>query len=219
MIEVRFLKGMMNMKKKIIIAITLVLIAFGAYRGTMAIFHQETNVNAPITAGKLGIDIINSSTNEVTDTISFENVIPGAIIEDPVKIRNTKDKELYVRITLTRYWVDEHGKKITDANANYITPITKNTQDWICMKDDHSNNEILYFYHQAPVLSNKETSNFLDQIAFDTDITSERYEGYSATVVLEAEALQSVGAKDAMLSSWGMEVTIDKNGNIIEVKE
>lgn len=207
------------MKKKIIIALALMLIAFGAYQGTMAVFHQETGVDSPISAGKLGIEIINSSSKKITNSVSFDKILPGAIIDDEISIHNAKDKELYVRITLTRYWVDENGKKVTDANAKFIDPITKNDKNWIIMEDGQANNEIIYFYYKLPIVANEVTSNFIDQVEFDSNISEQRYGSYSANISLEAEAVQMIGAQDAMLSQWGIEAMIDENGKITAITE
>lgn len=207
------------MKKKIIIAVALLLIAFGAYQGTLAIFHQETNVNSPISAGKLGIEIVNSATKKTTDETSFEQILPGAIVDQPISILNAKEKELYVRIILTRYWIDENGKKVVDANAEYIQPTTMNPSNWLMSKDDQANNEILYFYYKMPLSASETTSNFIDQIEFSSDINEQRYTKYKAHVALDAQAVQMIGAQDAMLSQWGIEVELDDNGNIVTITE
>lgn len=212
------MEGMKDMKKKLIIAIALVLIAFGAYRGTLAIFREETSVDAPINAGKLGIEIINSSTKKNTNGVLVEKIMPGATIEDPVSIQNSKEKDLYVRVTLTKYWVDENDKKLTSANAAYINPIFINTNDWLVMHAESANEEIVYFYHKGPIRSKDTTTNLIEGIEFDSEIDGE-YKSYKANIKLEAEAVQTIAAQDAMLSQWGIEVTFDGDGNIVEITE
>lgn len=209
------------MKKKIgIIGLALLLITL-VYQGTMAVMQESTNVNSKMSAAKLGVAIVQNDAfgKDAEKEVTFDKVMPGATVEHDLKVENTKDKDVYIRVTLTKYWVDEKGKKQTSADAALINTLS-NWTDWIVVDDaENSNNEVMYFYYKKPVKANEATTSFLRQVQCSTKIEDNIYAKYSIKLDVDVEAVQTVGAKDAILSEWGMNVTIDENNNIVSVEE
>ena len=54
-----------------------------------------------------------------------------------------------------------------------------------------------------------------------TDATknSNHYSGLSSQITFDVDAIQTTAGDDAILAEWGMEATIDANGNITKIEE
>lgn len=214
------------MKKKITLGIALALLLVAVvYQGTVANFNKTGNVNTQISAAKLGIQLVSNGENgqlEIAkDTYQFENAMPGATIDRQIKVNNTKDREVYVRVIVTRFWNDENGNKLPDGHAEFIKIISSQLQDWIIIDNsENSNGEEVVFYYKKILQPNTTTSAFLDSIKLDEEeLKDSTYSKYHASIKVEANAIQKVGAKDAMLSEWGIDVEFDNTGNITNVVE
>lgn len=210
-------------KKKIIISVIAVAVLFiGGYQITMANFNQNGSVNTKISAGKLGIEIFDFDATVKQESLGqyqFSSAMPGSVMTRQIGIENTKDKDVYVRIIVTRYWSDEGGKKIIEAIPEYINVLTEQKNQWLIMEDTGSNQERIIFYCKKPLSTGEKTTPFMDAIQLSDEITDQVYSKYHANIKVEAEAIQKVGASDAMLSQWGVDTTFDDQGNIVTVVE
>ena len=212
------------MKKIVMVLTAAVLLGFLVYQGSMAFFHAETQVGAKISAGSLGIDLI-ESTNETNaekteNGYKFMSVLPGAEIKSSVHVENVKEHTLYVRVTATKYWEDGNGNKLPDADASLIKLVTKDPANWIIMDDAaNSNSENVYFYYRKPMKSDEVSTNLMDAIQISPELKATNYSTYQVHLSFDAEAVQSISGKDAVLSEWGAEIEFDENGNIISVED
>lgn len=214
-------RGMIDMKKKIgLIAVAVLLIAL-VYQGTMAVFQGSTNVKTKLNTASLGVSIVQNDdvTNEAKDHITFDNALPGANINHDLKVRNTKNEDVYVRVTLTKYWEDKNNEKLVEANAKMIELVSQ-WNDWIVVDDGaNSNNEVMYFYYKKPLKTNEISTSFLESIICSKELNDKAYANYQIKVDVEVDAIQSIGAEDAILSEWGMFASFDGNGNIVSMDE
>lgn len=217
-------RGYVRMKKIVLFAFTSILLITLIYQGSMAFFRAETQVGTKISAGTLGIQIKQMSDEENAiqkeDGYQFNAAMPGSTLNNSAYIENTKDKTLYVRITAKKYWEDANGHKLNDANHALIELDTVAQDDWIIIDDaENSNAENIYFYYKKPIQAGERSSNLYDYIKIAQEMDDIRYKDYQIRVVLEADAVQSAVAQDAILSEWGMDVTFDEEGNMIAVEE
>lgn len=198
------------------------LFIFLVYQGSMAFFHAETEVGAKISAGKLGISLIENSTHEnatkVDDGYRYTGIMPGAMINNTAYVENVKEKSLYVRVTAEKYWETKTGEKLADLDASLIELYTANSSDWIIIDDSqNSNSEVVYFYYKYPMAQGAKTTNLLDNIKISSDLSDKDYRNLQINVQLEADAIQTYAAEDAVLSEWGIELELDENGTIISI--
>lgn len=214
------------MKKKnfMIIGAAAVLLAATLISGTMASFQAETTSKNKISAGNIGIQLMEETANggkEIKEG-DIKNItgMPGDKIPEAIYVDNIKDNPLYLRVTLHKSWEDRSGEKNPEADANYISIITNQKDDWIIQADD-VNGEEMYFYYRKPLNEKESTSKIMDfiQIANIPSKEQNLYTGLSIAFDVEADAIQVIGAADAMLSEWGLEVKIDENGVLQEVEE
>lgn len=201
-----------------ILFITLVV------QGSVAYFHEETSFSNRISAGTLGIDLVESSDENSAklgeNGYQFAKTMPGAKLDRRVWVENTKDKSLYVRVRATRAWYDAQNEKRSDLDASLIRLLTKDTSNWIILDDgENSNQEIIYFYYKKPIAKGERTENIMDAFAISDQISNGDYQNVHAQIMFDAEAIQESAAMDAMLNEWGIDVTIDSDGTITEVLE
>ena len=212
------------MKKILMVAGTAVLLIFLVYQGSIAFFHAETQVGAKVSAGNLGIQLIENSDDKRAvkngDEYQFLSVMPGDEIANTVHVENVKEHTLYVRVTATKYWEDKNGNKLPDADASLITLQTKDPANWI-IKDDaaNSNSEVVYFYYKLPMKSGTSTTNLMDAIQISTNLKDVNYSDYQVNLSFEAEAVQSISGTDAVLSEWGADMVLDKDGTIVSIDD
>lgn len=214
------------MKKKnfIIIGAAAVLIAATLISGTVASFQAETTSKNKISAGNIGIQLMEETANGGKEIkggdIKSITGMPGDKIPEAIYVDNIKDNPLYLRVTLHKSWEDRNGEKNPEADANYISILTDQKQDWI-IQDDDENGEEMYFYYRKPLNAKESTSKIMDFIQIGNIPSKEQnlYTGLSIAFDVEADAIQVIGAEDAMLSEWGLEVKIDADGVLQEVEE
>lgn len=212
------------MKKIVMVTTAAVLLTLLVYQGSMAFFHAETQVGAKISAGSLGITLVENSNhaNAVKTENGYEiaSVMPGDEIDSTVHVENVKEHTLYVRVTATKYWEDANGNKLNDADASLIKLQTKNPANWIIIDDAaNSNSENVYFYYKLPMKAGETSTNLMDAIEISTDLKDQVYSDYRVNLSFEAEAVQSMSGTDAVLSEWGAEIEVDANGNIVSVDD
>ncbi|WP_455682392.1 hypothetical protein [Thomasclavelia sp.] len=215
---------MENKKNKLLI-LMIVLCIMVPIGGAIAYFHADTSSNNKLSSGNVGIEIKDATTNEDGqinhDGITFNFGYPGAIKDKQTFVENISNNDLYTRITVTKYWEDEDGNKIIDANPKLIEIITNAQDNWI-IQDNDVNSEVVHFYYKKILKPGETTDLFVNQIKLSGMIDDSEmmiYSGLNAHLAFEAEAVQKVGAKSAIMSEWGLNVNIDDHGVIQYVEE
>lgn len=211
------------MKKIGMLVITAAMLMILVYQGSMAFLHSETELNTKISAGNLGIQLIeNIQTSNVQKAEKGYHItsMPGAEIKDEVYIKNVKDHSLYVRVTASKHWEDADGNKLVDADASLITLQSENANDWIIIDDaENSNHELVYFYYKKPLNADESSSHMIDKIMINKNLKDQAYSKYRIKLNFEAEAIQSIAGKEAALAEWGIEMNTDKDGNIVSIED
>ena len=131
-----------------------------------------------------------------------------------VKVQNTGDTDVYVRVRVVTYWEDSKGNPValtSPENGFGTTPATwkYNEADWIYDKENQT------FYYKASVKAGQTTDELLTG-AIQLAVKEEDHEGnvkftYHQVVEFIAEVIQS-SPDDAVIDAWG--VTLDGNDQI-----
>ena len=131
-----------------------------------------------------------------------------------VKVQNTGDTDVYVRVRVVTYWEDSKGNPValtSPENGFGTTPATwkYNEADWIYDKENQT------FYYKASVKAGQTTDELLTG-AIQLAVKEEDHEGnvkftYHQVVEFIAEVIQS-SPDDAVKEAWG--VTLDGNDQI-----
>ena len=169
-----------------IIALTLI-IAFSST--AIAYMFKQTSYkeNNFITAA-VSCEVIESTNDTITE-------------KTEIKVNNTSNIPVYIRVRLVSYWTDNTG--IIARPSPEI--IFSNSIDWI--KGD---NDI--YYYKKPVKPGYITSNLLSD-GYIIEL-QEDDEGNKQIIEVFAEAIQSTPQK-AVINSWN--TSVDGNGNIVSV--
>lgn len=151
---------MENKKNKLLI-LMIVLCIMVPIGGAIAYFRADTSSSNKLSSGNIGIELRDATTNEdgqITDEgINFNFGYPGAIKDKQTFVKNTSENDLYTRIAVTKYWEDESGNKVIDANPGFIEIITNDKDNWI-IQDSDENKEVVYFYYTTAATEPDKTS-------------------------------------------------------------
>ena len=216
------MRGYDDMKKIMLVVTTVVLLAIFVYEGSLAFFHAQTDISANISAGNLGIELVQDMDKEkITKTengFQIRSSMSGDEIKDRVYVENKRDHSLYTRVAVTKYWVNKDNEKMVDADASKLKLITEDTSKWIIIDDaDNSNSEIVYFYYKLPLEKGGKTTNLVDAIKISHEIKNGEYADYRIHIAYDADAIQSIAGAEAALSEWGVELSVDEEGSITSV--
>ena len=167
------------------------------------------------------------------DRNSNENAINTEMVNQrviqKVSAKNTGARPQYVRVKVKKEWLDNkeavterEGQKL---NKDYIGINYVNTNDWIYVSasgidNDTGNDTDGYLYYKKIVAPGESTSDFMDAytVLLGVNGNTNIYRDLSARVTYDANAIQTVAAKAAMLYEWGVLADIDDDGIIQDIK-
>lgn len=151
---------------------------------------------------------------------------PGVAYNEQLKVQNTGSINQFVRVTVTKYWVDETGAKRTDVSPSLIELNLVNTNGaWLVDEAATTPERTVLYYSRmlAPgetsdlfadgLTINKAVSNRVTQTESATDggtivTTTYDYDGLTFCVEACVEAVQDHNAQDAAKSAWGANVVV-----------
>lgn len=148
----------------------------------------------------------------------------GQTYDESLSVRNTGEIDQYVRVTIYKYWVDaDNGEKVQDVDPYNIELTLANEGDWWIDKDA-STRERTVIYYKKLLESQKDTTPFAAGLKVNEDVgkivtkdgdnVSFDYQGKKFQVRVDVDALQTHNAEDAILSSWGKNVTVNEDGSL-----
>lgn len=159
----------------------------------------------------------------------------GKTYPESLSVQNTGEIDQYVRVTVYRYWVDEKGNKVKDVDPDYIKLMPDleepGTDGW-WVDTDASTRERTVIYYKKPLVGSasgsigeSETTPFATHLKVSEDVgaivtkddsgkISFDYQGLKFQVKVDVDAVQTHNAEDAILSSWGKNVTVNEDGSL-----
>ena len=199
--------------------------------------YVSDNYRAQVSVSELGTALLENGSevtdNEgllawiATDDSNYGNVKPGTNYAEALSVRNTGNSDEYVRVTVRRYWTDLDGKKLTDRDTSLIDLEFDTSSGWFI--DDGSTTDertVLYYAHVLPVGEKSTTSAFTKSLTISkylpvmvTQETEEvdggtvittyyTYEDTMFVVEADVDAVQAHSPVEAILSAWGVNVTL-----------
>lgn len=218
-------------KKLLITAAAIILSADFIAGGTMAIYRAAAHTDKTISTSSIGVSLNINEDN--IDRNSNENAINTEMVNQrviqKVSAKNTGARPQYVRVKVKKEWFDNkeavterEGQKL---NKDYIGINYVNTNDWIYVSpsgidNDTDNDTDGYLYYKKIVAPGESTSDFMDAytVLLGVNGNTNIYRDLSARVTYDANAIQTVAAKAAMLYEWGVLADIDDDGIIQDIK-
>ena len=214
-------------KKLLITAAAIILSADFIAGGTMAIYRAAAHTDKTISTSSIGVSLNVNEDN--IDRNSNENAINTEMVNQrviqKVSAKNTGARPQYVRVKVKKEWLDNkevvterEGQKL---NKDYIGINYVNTNDWIYVSPSGNDDDPDgYLYYKKIVAPGESTSDFMDAytVLLGVNGNTNIYRDLSARVTYDANAIQTVAAKAAMLYEWGILAEIDDDGMIQDIK-
>lgn len=157
---------------------------------------------------------------------SDESLKPGVAYPEHLTVQNTGSINQFVRVTVTKYWVDEQGVKRTDVSPSLIDLHLTNGGDTWLKDKDASTAERTVLYYSRLLAPGESTPEFADTLTINKKVSSRvtqaesktgegttitttyDYDGLTFCVEACVEAVQDHNAQDAAKSAWGAKVSV-----------
>ena len=173
------------------------------------------NDNPVSGSGALLSDFLTQTNNEL---------IPGYVYDEVLKIKNTGDIPQYARVTVYKYWLDANGAKAYDMNSDWIDIhfVSDNGNGWV--KDAAAETvERTVLYYDKLLAPQEESTEFMDTISVAHDVvyhvtqttstsggvttitTTFDYDGCKLCLMVMVDAVQTHNAAEAIKSAWGQD--------------
>lgn len=160
-----------------------------------------------------------------------EKLKPGKTYEENLSVFNSGAIDTYVRVILTRSWVDAGGNKDTSLTPALIG--LELGQDGWYVDEKASTPERMILYYTRPLASGQSTPDFCRGVTIDPAIgakvtknetldesgnriitTECAYNGYQFRLEAEVDAVQTHSGEDAVKSAWGVDVSVADDGTL-----
>lgn len=160
-----------------------------------------------------------------------EKFKPGKTYEENLSVFNSGAIDTYVRVILTRSWVDAGGNKDTNLTPALIG--LELGQDGWYVDEKASTPERMILYYTRPLVSGQSTPDFCRGVTIDPAIgakvtknetldesgnriitTECAYNGYQFRLEAEVDAVQTHSGEDAVKSAWGVDVSVAEDGSL-----
>ena len=175
--------------------------------------------------------------SNLLDTEKGEALALGKKYDDSITIKNSGSIDTFVRAVVTRSWKDKEGNKDTSLDPDFIHLNFLTENGWQ-IDESASTPERTVLYYTNLLAPGQSTPELLGEDALSIDrsvgtkvnqtetktedgtvITTEyAYDGYSFQVEIEADAVQTHNAADAIKSAWGVDVNVSEDGNQISLR-
>ena len=223
----------------LLFVIAVLLLLFSTLGGARAALTYSTEANAytnEIGMMSAGISLYENG-KPVSGTLlddfgeSDGFVVPNKDYEEVLYVENSGDPtkgdvDEYIRVVIYAYWADEKDEKAPELDASFIIPHILGG-NWL--RDDSAcTDERTVLYYSKVVPAGGSTEPFMDSLKIDEKVlyyvsqtsstsaghttysTNFFYDGKHVCLEVEADAVQSHHAQDAILSAWGRSVSIDE---------
>ncbi len=240
-------------KKTIVLlaAAAVLLIASAAGSTRAALTYYSENYSAEVTVSNIGVTLMEndeaiSYRNYIGDgkwddvrgklfenmLAEDESLVLGKEYEEALSVHNSGAIDSYVRVILTKNWVDADGKVDQTLDPAIIElDLVTGSNGWV-IDEEASTPErtVLYYTEILPV--DESTSDFTSALSINPVIgtkvietveTTEtgktitfeyEFDGYTFNVEAEVDAVQTHNASDAIKSAWGIDVDVAADGSI-----
>ena len=166
-----------------------------------------------------------------------EDLVLGRNYNEEIAVQNSGAIDAYVRLILTKSWKDAQGVKNTALSPQLIhLDLVTNDNGWVI--DQAASTEertVLYYSKVLPV--GETTPAVTDILKIDpavatkvietveTEVTADgkelktityvyEYDGYTFSLDVEVDAVQTHNAQAAIKSAWGVNVNVSEDGSL-----
>lgn len=179
------------MKRKVLVTALLVLCLAVIGLDTAAYFTADEIATNVITAGSIKIDLIEKDA-EGNDFVNPTGIMPGAVVDKIVTVKNTGDNPAWVRIKVEKSIELAQGES-GEADTDMLS-LDLNREQWT----EHDG----YYYYNNVLRPGAVTEPLFRTVTFDTDMGN-MYQNCVARIVVGAQATQVAHNGDTVLDAAG----------------
>lgn len=192
--------------------------------GVSLIENGKIVVNRDYTANN---ELNESGVGVLLSNFSNEDIKAGKSYQEEIEVYNSGSIDTYIRVVITKDWKDINGNKYTELDPDMITLDILEENGWIIDENAFSPERITAYYIY-PIKPGEKTGDVINSIKISSDVQYEynviengrnievknKYDEYIASLSIQADAIQALSAKDAILSAWGVNVNIASDGTL-----
>ena len=151
----------------------------------------------------------------------------GKKYNEQFSVYNSGAIDTYVRIIITKKWLDNNNNTVTDLSPESIELNILENNGWFA--DENAcipERSVVYYKKILP--AGESTPNVTQYLRINSDvynnynvvnnngniIVENKYNGYSFYLDVEVDAVQTHNAVDAIKSAWGINVNINSDGTL-----
>lgn len=176
--------------------VLLILLVLSAVSSALTFRTRTGQVTNRITYGDVELTLIENTLENGVEIPFTQNTpvkVSGGEYSRIVRVKNTGEHPIYVRVALRLTAVDGNGQETTLPADFYSYDI--NNSDW-------TESDGWYYYNQAALTENEETNTLMTKIMFDHTKLND-VAGYELTLHIQAEAVQSENNGDTVWQAVG----------------
>ncbi len=181
-----------------------------------------------------------NTTGSAYSNLASSSMEVGKSYGNEFRVLNDGDIDEYVRVVIYKYWTTDGKTKDFSGDESLIELSIPENSGWLLDQDNSTNEKTILFYSKI-LAKDESSSTFLNGLSLNGDIKKEyklikktpvvegdttyysyvydfAYNGKQFKVEIEADAVQTHHAVDAIKSAWGRDVTIS-GGTITKLGE
>ncbi len=153
----------------------------------------------------------------------------GKAYPEAISVQNTGTINQFVRVTITKYWLDAKGNKSQALDPALIKLNLVNSGSWLVDSSASTPERTVLYYNTllnseavtpalsdtitiddsiATVVSQTKTTKVENGVTYTTINTTYAYDGYQFCLEAQVDAVQEHNAQAAVKSAWGTNVVI-----------
>lgn len=156
----------------------------------------------------------------------------GKFYDENLSVKNSGDIDGYIRVVIKRYWENPDGARCQDLSPDLILLEGLGEGSGWIVDEEASTAERTVLYYTEPVSAGSATTPFMTAVSADSSLgdlvvrttvrdgkyttitTTFAYDGVRMGLDVEADAVQTHNAEDAIWSAWGRRVKISGSGTL-----
>lgn len=232
--------------KPVLLLSAAALLLLGSTVGSTraALTYYSDNYTAEVSVSSIGVSLLengevisqrnynhkNDEWNETSGTLlkalaEEEAIVPGKTYNEAISVSNSGSIDSYVRVILTKSWMNKEGVKDTSLSPDLIQLNFLTENGWIIDTESSTPERTVLYYANAlsvgqstPALSDtvkidssvaqKVTQTKRTENGYEVITTTYDYDGYYFQLEAEVDAVQTHNAEDAIKSAWGVDVSV-----------
>lgn len=171
---------------------------------------NENGVAVAVGAGETGATAVGELMSGITDPVNI-----GVKYDERLDVVNSGTIDEYVRVIITKSWVDENGEKDTTLTPDLIH---LSIGDGWAMDESASTDERVVLYYQNVLAAGAATPAICDSVWIDESLSTAvvqdpdgsyrfEYEGMTFNISVEVNGVQTHNISDAAKSAWGVDAS------------